>query len=78
MTRLYGRAAKNQRVNDYVPDVRFKRISVLSTIRLDGTQVPFVFKGTLNGELFKKYVDNFLAPSLSKRRYSDYGQLNSA
>jgi transposase len=66
MTRLYGRAFRNERVNDYVPDVRFKRISILSTIRLDGTQVPFVFNGTLNGELFKKYVDTFLAPSLSK------------
>jgi transposase len=65
MTRLYGRAPTNERVNDYVPDVRFQRLSVLSTVRLDGTQVPFVFDGTLNSELFRKYVEVFLAPTLS-------------
>jgi transposase len=66
MTRLYGRAPTNERINDYVPDVRFQRTSVLSTIRLDGTQLPLIFEGTLNGKLFKKYVDEFLAPSLSE------------
>ena len=65
MTRLYGRAPRNERVNDYVPDVRFDRVSVLSTIRLDGTQIPFVFDGTLNGMLFKGYVSEFLAPALN-------------
>lgn len=65
MTRLYGRALAGERVNDYVPDVRFQRLSILSTIRLDGSQVPMIFEGTLNGELFKKYVDEFLAPSLN-------------
>ena len=66
MTRLYGRAPSNERVNDYVPDVRFRRTSVLSSIRLDGTQIPIIFEGTLNGKLFKKYVDDFLSPSLSE------------
>jgi transposase len=66
MTRLYGRAPANERVNDYVPDVRSQRTSILSTIRLDGTQVPFIFDGTLNKELFKAYVDEFLSPSLSE------------
>ena len=48
MTRLYGRAPINERVNDYVPDVRFQRLSILSTLKLDGTQIPFTFSGTLN------------------------------
>jgi transposase len=65
MTRLYGRAPVNERVNDYVPDVRFQRLSILSTVRLGGAQVPFVFDGTLNKELFKKYVEIFLVPTLS-------------
>ena len=65
MTRLYGRAPTNERVNDYVPDVRFQRTSILSTIRLDGTQLPIIFEGTLNGKLFKKYVDEILSPTLS-------------
>jgi len=38
----------------------------LSTIRLDGTQVPLVFEGTLNGELFVEYVRTCLVPSLGE------------
>jgi transposase len=66
MTRLYGRALNGNRVNDYVPDVRFERISILSSVRLDGTIVPFTFKGALNGDLFKAYIKDFLAPTLKK------------
>jgi transposase len=64
MTRLYGRALKSERINDYTPDVRFERTSIISSIRLDGTQSPFMFKGTLNGEVFAVYVKKILAPSL--------------
>ena len=66
MTRLYGRAGKSERVNDYVPDVRFERTSVISTIRLDGGQAPFMFKGTLDGALFAVYVEKVLAPTLKE------------
>jgi hypothetical protein len=65
MTRLYGRALNGNRVNDYVPDVRFERISILSSVRL-GTMVPLTFGGTLNGDLFKAYIKDCLAPTLKK------------
>ena len=64
MTRLYGRAFKSKRVNDYTPDIRFERTSIISSIRLDGTQSPFMFKGTLNGDVFTVYVKKILAPKL--------------
>lgn len=64
MTRLYGRASKNQRVKDAVPDVRFHRTTILSSVRMDGTLVPCVFDDSLNGDLFKGYVRQFLAPTL--------------
>jgi len=48
-TRLYGWAKSNRRVKEGLVDVRFKRQSILSTIRLNGEQVPLVFEGTLNG-----------------------------
>jgi len=64
MTRLYGRALKEQRVVDTVPDVRFARTSVLASVRLNGTIVPCVFDGTLNGDLFREYVRVFLVPML--------------
>jgi transposase len=66
MTRLYGRAFGEERVIDYVPDVRFDRISLLSSIRLDGTLVPLTYSGTLNGELFLAYVTQFLVPTLKE------------
>ena len=64
MTRLYGRALKNQRVVDSVPDIRFARTTVLSSVRMDGTIIPCVFEDALNGELFREYVRVFLVPTL--------------
>jgi len=64
MTRLYGRALKNERVLDAVPDVRFARTTVLSSVRMDGTIVPCVFDDALNGDIFKEYIKQFLIPTL--------------
>jgi len=64
MTRLYGRALKNQRVIDAVPDVRFARTTILSSVRMNGTMVPCVFRDALNGDMFREYVRLFLAPTL--------------
>jgi len=66
MTRLYGRSISDERVIDYVPDVRFERTSILSSIRANGDMVPLIFEGALNGELFKAYISQCLAPSLNK------------
>jgi len=65
-TRLYGRAKSNKRVKEGIKDVRFQRQSILSTIRLNGEMIPFVFEGTLNKELFSEYVRKQLAPSLDR------------
>ena len=65
MTRLYGRGKKGERIKDYVPDVRFHRQSILSSVRLNGEMVPLVFSGTLNGDIFKKYITHCLVPTLS-------------
>jgi len=66
MTRLYGRALSNERVNDYVPDVRFERTSVMGAIGLNGIIAPLTYKGTLNGEFFALYVMKNLAPSMKR------------
>jgi hypothetical protein len=66
MTRLYGRALAKNRVNDYVPDVRFERTSIVSSLRLNGNTAPLIFKGTLNGELFAAYIEQVLAPTLGE------------
>lgn len=64
MTRLYGRATHAKRVAEAVPDTRFHRTTILSSVRLDGTTVPLVFEGALNGDIFRAYVEQLLAPSL--------------
>lgn len=65
MTRLYGRAQTNERVNDYVPDVRFERTSIIAALGLDGISAPIAFKGTLDGAFFAGWVEQVLAPTLS-------------
>lgn len=65
MTRLYGRADSSQRVKEAVPDTRFHRTTILSSMRLDGTIVPVVFSGALDGDMFRKYIEQMLVPTLS-------------
>ena len=65
MTRLYGRALTTERVNDYVPDVRFERTSIISALGVDGVSAPIMFRGTLDGHFFGGYVEQVLAPTLS-------------
>jgi len=64
MTRLYGRSPRGVRIFEYVPDVRYKRVSVISTIRVDSTTNPVAFKGTLNGFLFMQYIWECVVPTL--------------
>jgi len=66
MTRLYARGMSNERVVDYTPDVRFERISLLSSVRINGDTVPLVFEGSVNGDLFKEYISQCLVPTLRK------------
>jgi transposase len=66
MTRLYGRGLSDERVVDYTPDVRFERTSLLSSFRINGDMVPLVYDGALNGELFKTYIAQCLAPTLKE------------
>ena len=65
-TRLYGRAPSNERVNDYVPDARFERKSILAAIKLNGQMTPLLFNGTLTGKLFIQYIRQFLSQIINK------------
>jgi len=56
----------HERVNDYVPDARFAKQSILAAIRLNGDIAPLMFEGTLNGEIFVQYIKQFLASILKK------------
>jgi transposase len=66
MTRRYGRGQSSERVVDHTPDVRFERTTILSSVRANGDMVPCVFEGSLNGDIFTKYISEFLAPTLKE------------
>ena len=66
MTRLYGRGLVGERVFGYVPDTRWKSLTILSSLRKDGTTEALVFEGALNGEMFKAYMKICLAPTLKE------------
>ena len=62
MTRLYGWGATDRRVIDAVPHGHGKTTTFVAAFRLDGLFAPMVVDGALNGELFRKYVRQELAP----------------
>lgn len=64
MTRLYGRSPKGERIYEYVPDARYKRVSVISTVRVSGETNPAAYSGTLNGCMFMQYIWEYVVPLL--------------
>jgi len=44
-TRLYGRSPSGERVNDYVPDERFERKSIIVALKLNGQMSSLLFSG---------------------------------
>ena len=64
MTRIYGWADKSKRVDDYVPDGRFERTSVIAALGKNGINAPMTFKGTMDKNVFKTYLEDVLAPTL--------------
>ena len=66
MTRRYGRSLLGQRLYDYVPDTRWKVISMISALRISGPVSSLMFKGSLTGELFVTWVRESLCPVLKR------------
>ena len=66
MVRRYGRAKNKERVQDYAPKNTPKKTTLVSSVRLDGTQAYAFFQGSLNGQNFLNYIQNTLVPALKK------------
>lgn len=66
MTRLYGWSPIGQRCVDHTPHGRWKALTMLSAIRLDGViqDATVVIDGPMNTETFLAYTQQFLAPAL--------------
>ena len=64
MTRLYGRAARGERVIDNVPQNYGENITMLAALTLSGITAPMTITGAVDGTVFKVYVEQVLCPTL--------------
>ena len=65
MTRRYGRAARGQRLVAPVPHGHWKTSTFVAGLRMSGLTAPFVVDGAMNGDVFRAYVEQVLAPTLA-------------
>jgi transposase len=65
MTRRYGRCARGLRLQACVPHGHWKLTTLVAGLRTAGISVPYVFEGALNGQRFRAYVEQMLAPTLA-------------
>jgi putative transposase len=64
MTRLRGWAPRGERLVDKVPHGKWKTATFLAALRNTRIDAPCLFDGPINGERFRAYVEQFLAPTL--------------
>jgi len=64
MTRLYGRSLRGNRCHDSAPNGQWETVTILSSLRLDGSTESVVFTGAVDREMFDEYIKVFLAPCL--------------
>lgn len=64
MTRLWGWGRKGERVVEYAPNGHWMTTTFLAAMRSTGLFAPLVIDGALNGEIFRGYVQQHLAPQL--------------
>jgi len=58
MTRPYGWGIRGERVEEFVPDDRFERSSIISAIGLNGYIAPMIYKGTLGANFLQHMSSN--------------------
>src|SRR5262249_39781821 len=64
MTRIYGRAPRGERLVQKVLHGNWKTTTFIAALRQKGVTAPFVLEGAMNGETFRAYVEQILAPTL--------------
>lgn len=62
--RRYARAPRGQRCRVAVPHAHYKTTTVTAGLRASGLIAPTLREGAMNGERFRRYVEQVLAPTL--------------
>ena len=65
MTPAYGRSFDSKRLVDHAPHGHYKLTSIIGALRLTGVSACMTVDAAVDGDSFKAYVENLLAPSLS-------------
>ncbi len=66
MAPLRGWGPRGQRVIGKAPFGRWKTMTFIAALRLDGVQAPCLFDGPINGEVFLAWVRQILVPVLKR------------
>jgi transposase len=66
MARRYGRAPRGERCRAAVPHSHWKTTTFTAGLRLGGLVAPWALDGPMDGEAFKTYVKEVLAPELRR------------
>jgi len=64
LTRLRGRAPRGQRVHAHCPAGHWQTLTMISSIRLDGSTACMALEGATDTETFRAYVERVLVPTL--------------
>lgn len=64
MARLYGRSPRGERLVSHLPFGHWKTTTFVGALRHDRIAAPCVVDGPMNGETFRSWVEQFLAPTL--------------
>lgn len=64
MARRYGRCAKGERLRASIPYGHWKTTTFLAGLCHDRLIAPLVLDGPIDGDSFRAYVEQFLAPAL--------------
>lgn len=64
MARRFGRSPRGERLIASVPHGHWKTSTFVAALRVSGLTAPLVIDGAMNGEIFRAYVEQILAPTL--------------
>jgi len=65
MTRIRGRAPRGKRLVGAIPHGHWKTSTLVAGLRHDRVVAPLMLDGAINGDVFRAYVEQFLAPTLA-------------
>jgi transposase len=66
MTRLYGRSKRGERCRSAVPHAHWNTTTLVAALTDKGIIAPMVLKGAMDGDMFKAYLKQMLAPALKQ------------